>query len=200
MTVGRPREFDKENALKNAMLVFWRNGYSSASMADLTDAMGINKPSLYTAFGNKEQLFVSALEQYASQHTSPLFAHLTVPDQPLDQRLDVYLRSAAEMFCHPDLPAGCMLANSTCEFAGEEMPDTGHRFISNLNQAAEQSLIDFFTQEQAKGNLTSERSPHTLTLYLMTITSGMAVLARNGAPLAQLNEMIEHVVTTIAYS
>ena len=68
MVAGRPRKFDKEHALEAAMLVFWRNGYSGTSLADLTNAMAINKPSMYAAFGNKEQLFKASLEQYINQY------------------------------------------------------------------------------------------------------------------------------------
>ena len=60
--VGRPRAFDSEKALEKALEVFWRKGYDGTSLADLTEAMGINKPSLYSAFGNKEQLFIKAIE------------------------------------------------------------------------------------------------------------------------------------------
>ena len=85
MAAGRPRAFDKEKALEAAMLVFWRNGYAGTSMADLTDAMGINKPSLYAAFGNKEQLFVAAVEQYM-RLISPSLDYLYAPDLPLPLR------------------------------------------------------------------------------------------------------------------
>ncbi len=69
MALGRPREFDIERALDRALEVFWRNGYESASIANLTEAMGINPPSLYAAFGNKEALFRRALDRYVQQRT-----------------------------------------------------------------------------------------------------------------------------------
>ena len=71
MAAGRQREFDKQVALDAAMNVFWLNGYTGTSLSDLTDAMGINKPSLYAAFGNKEALFVRALNHYIDKHGSP---------------------------------------------------------------------------------------------------------------------------------
>src|SRR5260221_3648512 len=64
MAMGRPREFEVDRALDVALQVFWRKGYEGASMADLTEAMGITKPSLYAAFGNKEELFRKALDRY----------------------------------------------------------------------------------------------------------------------------------------
>src|SRR5262245_59406118 len=61
---GRPREFDTDQALDRALEVFWRKGYEGASISELTEAMGINRPSLYAAFGNKEELFRKALDRY----------------------------------------------------------------------------------------------------------------------------------------
>ena len=68
MAMGRPREFDLDRALDQALEVFWRNGYEGSSIAELTEAMGINPPSLYAAFGNKEGLFRRALDRYTEQH------------------------------------------------------------------------------------------------------------------------------------
>ena len=68
-TIGRPREFDVDQALDHALEVFWRNGYEGASVAELTHAMGINPPSLYAAFGNKEGLFRKVLDRYVAQRT-----------------------------------------------------------------------------------------------------------------------------------
>ena len=67
MRTGRPREFDVDEALDRALQVFWRKGYEGASLPDLTEAMGINRPSLYAAFGNKEELFRKALDRYAER-------------------------------------------------------------------------------------------------------------------------------------
>ena len=197
MAAGRHRTFDTEQALEAAMLVFWRNGYPGTSMADLTQAMAINKPSLYAAFGNKEQLYMAALEQYINQHSFPILETLFAPDQTLEQRLYTYLQSIARQYCDPDLPLGCMMANSMCESAGDSVPRTANNLITNINHSAKQHFIDFFAQEQAKGTLKSQSSPLAQALYLMSITSGMSVLARNGVTRAELDEMIDHVVTTI---
>src|SRR5712692_5869572 len=67
MPRGRPREFDREAALERAIDVFWRHGYEATSVSDLTAAMGVNPPSLYAAFGDKEKLFLEAVERYQQQ-------------------------------------------------------------------------------------------------------------------------------------
>ena len=198
MPAGRHRSFDKEKALEAATLVFWRNGYTGSSLADLTQAMGINKPSLYAAFGNKEQLFVAALEQYANQHAHPALEHLFAPNQSLAQRLETHFRTVARIFCDPNLPTGCLVANSTVESAGDNMPQTAFDFISNFNEGTKQRLIDFFVEEQANGTLNSPRSPRTLALYFISANSGLATLARTGATLAELDAVIMHIVSTFA--
>ncbi len=197
MPAGRHRSFDKEEALETAMRIFWQNGYASTSLADLTQAMGINKPSLYAAFGNKEQLFVAALAQYAKHHSAPNFDHLFAPNLPLEERLRAYLKSVAHLSSQPNLPGGCLVVNSICELAGDGMPEAAQQLVSGLNQTTKQQLIDFFAQEQADGNLKSESSPLALTLHLMSVSGGITVLARDGVPLAELDEMVEHIVQTI---
>jgi AcrR family transcriptional regulator len=197
MVAGRPREFDKEFALEAAMLVFWRNGYPGASMADLTDAMAINKPSLYAAFGNKEQLFMAALEHYINRYSFPMFENLFAADQTLKQRLTAYLKSVSRFYSQPDLPAGCMMVNSMCESTGDSIPQSAYSLISDINKRSKQRLIDFFTQEQDKDNLKKQNSPLTLAQYLMSIVSGMAIISRDGATPEQLDEIIEFVVVSI---
>jgi len=197
MVAGRPREFDKEDTLEAAMLIFWRNGYSGASLTNLTDAMAISKPSMYAAFGNKEQLFMAALEQYINQYISPIFGNLFVADQPLEQRLTAYLKSVSHLFSQPESPAGCMMVNSVCESAGDSIPQSARSLISDISERAKQRLIDFFVEEQTNGSVGSHHSPLVLAHYLMSIVSGMAVLARDGATTDQLDEMIAFVVTTI---
>ena len=104
MAAGRQREFDKQIALDAAMELFWSNGYSGTSLSDLTNAMGINKPSLYAAFGNKEALCISALNQYVSKYGSPHMEELNAPNKSLRSRLTAYLKSIARMVSDPALP------------------------------------------------------------------------------------------------
>ena len=197
MAAGRHRAFDKEEALESAMLVFWQNGYVGTSLADLTQAMGINKPSMYAAFGNKEQLFMSALEQYVGQYNAPYFAHLIEPNKPLKERFYTYMRAVAGMLCHPDFPPGCMMINSTSESVGRQIPEEAHNLITRINENVRQQLTDFFAEEQHNGRIHEDRSPKTLALYLLSVNSGMAVLARSGATVDELDGVIQHVVETI---
>src|SRR5580693_7878419 len=105
MTVGRPRAFNTDKALDRAMKVFWRKGYEGASLPDLTRAMGINRPSLYAAFGNKEALFRKALDRYAAGPASYACKALEAPTaRGVVERL---LRGAAGS--DPHSPRGCLM-------------------------------------------------------------------------------------------
>jgi AcrR family transcriptional regulator len=187
---GRNRTFDKEDALLKAMEVFWKKGYSGTSLSDLTGAMGINKPSLYAAFGNKEALFVSAINRYAEKHGVPHFDKLLTPDHELPDRLKAYLESIANMLTDKGLPGGCLVATSTCEASSTCLPEKAVASILQINSASSRAFVEFFANEQSKGNLNSDADPDLLADYLLTLQFGMAVMARNGANPTRLKKVI----------
>ena len=103
---GRPREFDVDDALDRAVEVFWRQGYEATSLTDLTTAMGINKPSLYAAFGNKEKLFRAALERYTEGPGS--YAARAVEEPTARGVAEAFLRGTVEATTRPRSPHGCL--------------------------------------------------------------------------------------------
>ena len=107
MAIGRPREFDLDKALDQALEVFWRNGYEGASIADLTEAMGINPPSLYAAFGNKEGLFRKALDRYVEQRTDFWNEALEAPTAR--GMVEHLLRDSADFLTEECNPPGCLI-------------------------------------------------------------------------------------------
>lgn len=196
MAAGRQREFDEQVALDAAMKVFWSNGYSGTSLGELTDAMGINKPSLYAAFGNKEALFVSALNHYVSRHGSPHMDELHTPNKSLRSRLRAYLDSIARMVCDPSLPGGCFVAATTNEAGGDGLPAGATQAVAKINQLTRNALVDFFHQEALVGNVISGSSAEVLADYLLTLQYGLAVMARNKAKRKLLERVIEHAIGT----
>src|SRR5882724_2242913 len=107
MSVGRPRAFDIEKALDRAVDVFWRKGYEGTSLSDLTEAMGINRPSLYAAFGNKEDLFRKVLDRYSDGPAAYVREALNEPTaKAVAERL---MRGAAEVLTNPRNPSGCLI-------------------------------------------------------------------------------------------
>ena len=116
MSAGRKRAFDKAEALDKAMRFFWDNGYSGTSVNDLSAALGINKPSLYAAFGNKERLFATALEHYMTQYGAPLMERLAQPEEaPLAERMRSYLLGIVNLVSDTESPKGCLFVKSNCE-------------------------------------------------------------------------------------
>ena len=195
MGAGRQREFDEQVAMDAAMEVFWANGYSGTSLSDLTNAMGINKPSLYAAFGNKEALFVRALDHYVSKHGSPHGHELHTPGKSLRSRLSAYLKSIARMVCDPALPGGCFVAETTSEAGGDCLPVGASEAVQKINEFTRSSFIDFFRHEASAGNLAGTHSAEALADYLLTLQYGLAVMARKRAKREALDAVIECAVT-----
>src|SRR3569623_1729569 len=111
MAKGRPRQFDCEEALDKALEVFWRYGYEGASLPALTEAMGINRPSLYAAFGNKEALFRKVLDRYVQGPANHLKCALSATTAK--EAVERFLYGAADKLADPSHPRGCMVVTST---------------------------------------------------------------------------------------
>lgn len=190
MTVGRNRSFNKDAALEAAMLVFWANGYPGTSLTDLTSVMGINKSSLYAAFGNKESLFDQAIALYLNKygviHSGALFNQ----DQSLKERIQRYLLSISEMLTNPKLPKGCFVCNATSDIAGHCLPQNSANNINAINQQTLETLTTFFINEQQLGNLSKEKSASVIANYVLTLQFGLAVSARNGCSIDDLQEVV----------
>src|SRR5271170_1976714 len=119
-TLGRPRSFDADKALDRALQVFWRKGFEGASLADLTKAMGINRPSLYAAFGDKEALFRKVLDRYADGPASYVREALQEPTaRAVMERL---LRGAAEISADRHSPRGCLMVQGALACGKETEP------------------------------------------------------------------------------
>ncbi|PAJ75098.1 TetR family transcriptional regulator [Pseudoalteromonas sp. NBT06-2] len=190
MKAGRHRSFDKDIALEQAMEVFWRNGYPGTSLSDLTTAMGINKPSLYSAFGNKENLYKSALEKYVEKHGVIHGKYLFSADKLLTDRVQDYLISIAEMVTDPKLPSGCFVCISTSEIGGTCIPKDAVQAILKINAATKSFLIEAFSNEAMKSSVNSGRSPSVMACFVISLQFGLAVMARNGASFSELKEVI----------
>lgn len=191
MKAGRHRAFDKDVALDQAMEIFWSKGYPGTSLSDLTHAMGIKKPSLYSAFGNKEELYKAALERYVQKHGVIHAKHLVSADKGLQEKLDSYLTSIAKMVTDTKLPGGCFVCISTSEVGGTCIPTEAVQTISNINEETKSSLTAFFTDEVSAGNIASDCSPTIMANYILSLMFGLAVMARNGAKFPELKEVIK---------
>ncbi len=185
---GRPREFDTEEALDKALHVFWRKGYEGTSLTDLTEAMGISRPSLYAAFGNKEELFRRALDRYADYGPGAIQREALA--EPTARRVvERLLRSAAEALTDPCNPPGCLAVQCalTCGDAAESIKDE----LCRRRAASEAALAARFEQAKAEGDLGKNADPASLARFVVTITQGMSVQASGCASRADLLEVAE---------
>ena len=191
MAGGRQREFCKLEALEKAMLVFWKKGFVGASLTDLTKSMGINKPSMYAAFGNKEQLFILSTEHYLENHASKHTKFLYLENMSLKKRLKAYLMSALASQCNETGPKGCYISLCVTESAGDGLPLDAYNTIEKTKDQAEELLTDFFTDEQNKNNLSNTTKPNELARYIVTVLHGLAAMARGNKSILELEPVVD---------
>jgi AcrR family transcriptional regulator len=198
MRAGRKRAFDKSDALDRAMRVFWENGYNGTSVNDLTEALGINKPSLYAAFGNKEQLFETALNHYASHYGAPLFKRLTEPaETPFDKRVRCYMTGIIDLINSKESPKGCMFVKSCCEAGSSAIPAELAPFLTELSQSNEKRLIRAISVEQKRGQLLQSVKPREIADYLFSVLYGLTVLAKQGKSRNELIRIVDMAINAL---
>ncbi len=187
MPLGRPRAFDVDEALDQALQVFWRKGYEGTSLSDLTEAMGINRPSLYAAFGNKEELFRKALDRYAdgpASHVGEAFDEPTA--RGVVERL---LRSIADALGDPRNPRGCLMVQGALS-CGESADPVRQELISRRAEGQDK-LCKRLERALAEGDLPPGSNPADLARYVTTISHGLAVHAASGASHDELRRIVE---------
>lgn len=179
---GRPRAFDPDAALERALEVFWQKGYEGTSLSDLTAAMGISRPSLYAAFGNKEALFRKALGRYLAGPAATLAQALDRPDAR--QAIAAYLEAAATLLSCPEHPSGCLVVQGalSCGEAGEVI----RAELSAQRQGSLQQLRDCLERGRAAGQLAADCDIDALARYVATVHQGLSVQAASGATREEL--------------
>jgi AcrR family transcriptional regulator len=184
---GRPLSFDRDAALEQAMLTFWRHGYETTSIVDLTTAMGVTAPSLYTAFGDKKRLFLEAASRYAGDPEVMARAIDGAPSAH-DAARDM-LTAAAIAYTGDATPKGCLLASATasCSAASADVQTA----IADIRRAIAGRLRARVDRDIAAGVLPPETDAAAWVGLVMAVTQGMSTLARDGTPRASLLAIVE---------
>jgi AcrR family transcriptional regulator len=188
---GRPREFDPEEALSAALQVFWTRGYEGASLTELTEAMGITKPSLYACFGNKESLFKKALDLYERDKLCYTRSALEEPTaRGVAERL---LRGTLAIQAGGSDPRACLgvISMVACTTQADTIKDE----VVTRRASSDRALVERFERAKAEGDLPDGIAPQALASYLTAILQGMGVQASSGATPRQLEQLVE---TTLA--
>lgn len=184
---GRPREFCVDHALAQALRVFWTKGYEGASLTDLTEAMGITRPSLYAAFGNKESLFRKALDLYEREKMAYIGQGLA---QPTARKVaETMLRGALENVAGEGEPHGCMrvIASVACGPAAQSLHDE----IIQRTDVFKRMMVERFERAKEEGDLPAHIDALGLTGVLVAWLQGISIQANQGIERKDLERLID---------
>ncbi|GAA3762083.1 AcrR family transcriptional regulator [Spinactinospora alkalitolerans] len=185
---GRPRGFDRDAVLLRAMRVFWENGYEATSVADLTSAMGINSPSLYSAFGSKEALFREAVEIYSATEGSGW--RRALDEEPTARAaVEAMLRTNAVAFTTPGRPSGCMivLAATNCSEDNAGVRDLLAGYRSRVHASVRERIERGVTE----GDVPGDADAGALASFYDTVHNGLSLRARDGASCSELLGVVD---------
>lgn len=191
---GRPRSFDQDTALDSAILVFWDKGYEGASIQELTKAMGINPPSLYSAFGSKRELFHAAVDRYALTFgRRPFDAFCLEPDirSAVASMFDTSIRCTTEA----DKPRGCLVASvATVEAQNDnKLRDK----LALMFTGTDEAIADRFRQDQEAKKTAFIGDPQALASMVASVTHSIATRARSGATRADLKVLADNFIAVL---
>lgn len=188
---GRPRSFDREKALIAAMRLFWQKGYTATSMADLYQAMGIASPSLYAAYGSKEDLYQEVVEYYVQQMAPRIWSGLASADSAYEG-VAGWLNCSAEVLTCKDFPLGCMVTLSTVASEGNERLGA---CVTRCRLEGQQILAERLKRAVAEGELPEETDTRALAQMYISLQQGMSLQARDGASRENLRKVARLAMT-----
>jgi AcrR family transcriptional regulator len=187
--LGRPRSFDRDDALKRAMMVFWKHGYDATSIALLTEAMGIGAPSLYAAFGDKRALFDEALDCYAKTYGAFIMQALKEEEADARVAIEHLLRGAADMFASGDHPPGCLVISAATNCSPQSA--SVQRRLKSFRARTVNALEEKIGIAKSSGRLPRDVDVRALALFYSSVLQGMSAQARDGANREELEAVVD---------
>ncbi|MBD8574312.1 TetR/AcrR family transcriptional regulator [Pseudomonas syringae] len=192
--MGRPRTFDRDLAITQALQVFWEHGYDATSLSQLKACMGggITAPSFYAAFGSKQALFHEVIERYLTTHgrvMDSLFDTTLPPREAIERTL----RRSAKMQCEPGHPKGCLVSLGLMSACSDESKAISEPLARARNRNRE-GLLKCIERAVTAGELPATVMPHTLAAVYDSFLLGLSTLARDGVAQATLDAAVTQVM------
>lgn len=186
---GRPRGFDREQALETAMHLFWQRGYEATSISELTAAVGVSAPSLYAVFGSKEDLFRAALQRYLEQFRRERGQLLATPGLSARAAFEALFEAIADGFGGCPARSGCMLVAAETGGLGEAAAHL--REVLGAHRAGiEAGFRQRIERGQREGDVAAGVDAAALAKFLSTVVQGLSIQARDGAGAQSLREVL----------
>ncbi|GFE97968.1 MULTISPECIES: TetR/AcrR family transcriptional regulator [unclassified Gluconobacter] len=182
---GRPREFDRYEALRKARDLFWSQGFESTSMADLVSALGLASARLYAAFGSKEQLFREAVEDYEA-HEGGFVERILAEEASAVRAIERIFREAIALYTRPEGPKGCMVvvAATNCSAANEKISS----WLADQRLHQTLTLIERMAKAKTAGEFRPDCNTEALGDAVATFIHGLSIQARDNVPVERLNQ------------
>jgi len=189
---GRPRGFDRDKALESALRLFWTRGFEATSISELTEAMGINPPALYAAFGDKKHLFLQAVARYEEE--AGCFAQKAFEEPTAKGAMSRLLHGAVEAFTKRGAPRGCLvvLGATNCAAESAEIYDA----LAARRRKAEKAVRARIAAGQAAGELDPDQDVEALAGTITATLFGLAIKAKDGLPPSQLHRIVDQTMRT----
>jgi TetR/AcrR family transcriptional repressor of nem operon len=191
---GRPREFDLDEALDTAVHLFWERGYAATSVADLIDAIGISRSSLYQAFGSKDELFVAALERYGTHELGRLTAVLRASEDGLSA-IEAFFGGLVRHLASPRGRFGCLVTNTTTELAVAE--PRIRLCVAGMVGVLESAVRECLRVARANGEIVPGADVQALARHLTAVAQGLQVLAKTQPGESYLRDVANVALTSI---
>lgn len=187
MPRGRPRKFEEEQALDTALRLFWRHGYEGTPISALAQAMGLTVPSVYNAFGNKESLFMKAVDRY-DHYSASLYEEAFAKTSAREVARGI-LMGEVDLVSGGSTPEGCLMIQGALATGPES--EAVQQAMAKLRRQAEADVAARFEQFQKAGQLPQGWSAKALAGYVITVATGMAVQAKSGASRQELIDVAD---------
>jgi len=185
--MGRPLSFDPEMALVQALYLFWQHGYDGVSITDLTEGLGIARPSLYAMFGNKEKLFERVIEKYYAEHMQ--FSQEALQRSKATDVAHGILHGFVDVTTGPQTPLGCLVVNAAMA-STDDNARIQHK-LAVCRARTEHKLRHRFKRALDEGDLPPSADPARIAKFLLIIARGIAVQARVGVSREELHAIVD---------